>query len=160
MWITGERLSSPHCQKDGLFLTIMACLCDTWSHPTVSASWNWDHGLYWPHPIYSIPVFETTGFKFYILRRAGFSPFRNVLWKFFLSSAVRTSSPNFFHLDLHGGWHFPLSMVLRLRSLLLCKDGVCAAACHLPCGLEVISQRRKGCQLYVTLVMLGADCPS
>lgn len=137
----------------------MACLCDIWSCPTFSASWSWVHGLSWPHPMYSIPAFEIVGFRFYILRRAVFSPSRNVLWNFFLSFAAETSSPHFFHLDLHCGMTCP--SVYGSRSLLLCEDGVHVSTSHLPCCLEVISERRrKKCQLYVTLVMLGVDCLS
>lgn len=78
-------------------------------------------------------------------------------WALLLRLPLPTSSTWIFT----AGWHVHLSMVPRLRSLLLCEDGVYVSTSHLPCCLEVISERRrKKCQLYVTLVMLGVDCPS
>lgn len=49
----------------------------------------------------------------------------------------------------------PICLVASsFRSLLLCKDGVCVPASRLPCGMEVISERRrKKYQLYVAPVL-------
>lgn len=49
--------------------------------------------------------------------------------------------------------HVHLPCASSFRFLLRCKDGVCVPGSHLPCGMEVISERRrKKCQLYVAPV--------